>query len=63
MRCASFQRREYSEIEIVQTEKKGFGLRAATDLRKYVRRLHPLILYLILPLTPSRLPPLFAVCA
>ncbi|KAI0063379.1 hypothetical protein BV25DRAFT_424390 [Artomyces pyxidatus] len=28
-----FQRREYSPIEIVQTEKKGFGLRAGQDLR------------------------------
>jgi len=29
-----FQRKEYASIEIVQTEKKGFGLRAAADLRK-----------------------------
>jgi hypothetical protein len=29
-----FQRKEYANIEIVQTEKKGFGLRAGTDLRK-----------------------------
>ncbi|KAH7920227.1 hypothetical protein BV22DRAFT_1040094 [Leucogyrophana mollusca] len=29
-----FQRREYANIEIVQTEKKGFGLRAAADLPK-----------------------------
>jgi [histone H3]-lysine36 N-trimethyltransferase len=31
-----FQRRDYAEIDIVQTEKKGFGLRAATDLCKFV---------------------------
>lgn len=29
-----FQRKEYAPIEIVQTEKKGFGLRAAEDLSK-----------------------------
>lgn len=29
-----FQRREYAPIEIVLTEKKGFGLRAAADLTK-----------------------------
>ncbi|CCM05915.1 uncharacterized protein FIBRA_08153 [Fibroporia radiculosa] len=29
-----FQRKEYAPIEIVQTEKKGFGLRAAQDLHK-----------------------------
>ncbi|KAH7907254.1 hypothetical protein BJ138DRAFT_522413 [Hygrophoropsis aurantiaca] len=29
-----FQRREYANIEIVQTEKKGFGLRAGADLPK-----------------------------
>ncbi|PCH43100.1 SET domain-containing protein [Wolfiporia cocos MD-104 SS10] len=29
-----FQRKEYAAIEIVQTEKKGFGLRAAADLPK-----------------------------
>ncbi|KAI0759666.1 hypothetical protein BC629DRAFT_1295328 [Irpex lacteus] len=29
-----FQRREYAPIDIVQTEKKGFGLRAAENLRK-----------------------------
>ncbi|KAI0070968.1 hypothetical protein K474DRAFT_1712871 [Panus rudis PR-1116 ss-1] len=29
-----FQRKEYAPIEIVQTEKKGFGLRAAQDLPK-----------------------------
>ncbi|KZT68078.1 hypothetical protein DAEQUDRAFT_766652 [Daedalea quercina L-15889] len=29
-----FQRREYAPIEIVQTEMKGFGLRAAEDLPK-----------------------------
>ncbi|KZT58153.1 SET domain-containing protein [Calocera cornea HHB12733] len=27
-----FQRKQYAEIEIVRTEKKGYGLRAATDL-------------------------------
>ncbi|KAF8064009.1 histone methyltransferase [Lyophyllum atratum] len=29
-----FQNREYSDIEIVQTEMKGFGLRAESDLRR-----------------------------
>jgi len=29
-----FQRKEYGAIEIVQTEKKGFGLRAGADLQK-----------------------------
>ncbi|KAH9969992.1 hypothetical protein BGW80DRAFT_1176844 [Lactifluus volemus] len=29
-----FQRQEYAEIDIVQTEKKGFGLRAAEDMIK-----------------------------
>ncbi|KAI0298466.1 hypothetical protein B0F90DRAFT_1818675 [Multifurca ochricompacta] len=29
-----FQRREYANIEIVKTEKKGFGLRAAEDMPK-----------------------------
>ncbi|KAG1732683.1 uncharacterized protein EDB91DRAFT_1302092 [Suillus paluster] len=29
-----FQRKEYAGIEIVQTDKKGFGLRAGTDLSK-----------------------------
>ncbi|OCH90860.1 SET domain-containing protein [Obba rivulosa] len=29
-----FQRKEYADIEIVKTEKKGFGLRAGRDLRK-----------------------------
>ncbi|KAG0706271.1 hypothetical protein DFH29DRAFT_191520 [Suillus ampliporus] len=29
-----FQRKEYADIEIVQTEKKGFGLRAGADLSK-----------------------------
>ncbi|KAI0339087.1 SET domain-containing protein [Trametopsis cervina] len=29
-----FQRKQHAPIEIVQTEKKGFGLRAADDLRK-----------------------------
>ncbi|KZT03301.1 SET domain-containing protein [Laetiporus sulphureus 93-53] len=29
-----FQRRQYAPIEIVQTEKKGYGLRAAQDLPK-----------------------------
>lgn len=39
-KCAShcqnqrFAKREYAELHIVQTEKKGFGLRAATDLNK-----------------------------
>jgi hypothetical protein len=32
-----FQRKEYANIEIVQTEKKGFGLRAGADLRKWVQ--------------------------
>ncbi|TFY70770.1 hypothetical protein EVG20_g2227 [Dentipellis fragilis] len=30
-----FQRRQYPPIEIVQTEKKGFGLRAAQDLPRH----------------------------
>ena len=34
-RLCSFQRRDYAPIEIVQTEMKGFGLRAAADLPKY----------------------------
>ncbi|KAA1474184.1 SET domain-containing protein [Dentipellis sp. KUC8613] len=40
-RCRSFcrnqrfQRRQYAPIEIVQTEKKGFGLRAAGDLPRH----------------------------
>lgn len=29
-----FQRKEYADIEIVQTEKKGFGLRTGADLSK-----------------------------
>lgn len=29
-----FQRKEYGAIDIVMTEKKGFGLRAGTDLPK-----------------------------
>ena len=29
------QRKEYANIEIVKTEMKGFGLRAAADLPKY----------------------------
>jgi hypothetical protein len=29
-----FNRKEYAPIEIVQTEKKGFGLRAQADIRK-----------------------------
>ena len=31
-----FQRQEYAKIDIVQTEKKGFGLRAAEDMLKCV---------------------------
>ena len=31
-----FQRKDYAPIHIVKTEKKGFGLRAAEDLRKCV---------------------------
>lgn len=31
-----FQRKQYAAIEIVQTEKKGFGLRATVDLPKCV---------------------------
>jgi hypothetical protein len=30
----SFQRRETANVEIVQTEKKGFGIRAAEDILK-----------------------------
>jgi len=39
-RCRSFcqnqrfQRRQYAPIEVVQTEKKGFGIRAADDIHK-----------------------------
>lgn len=32
-----FQRKRYAPIEVVQTEKKGFGIRAADDIRKSVR--------------------------
>ena len=32
-----FQRKAYANIEIVLTEKKGYGLRAASDVAKYVR--------------------------
>jgi histone-lysine N-methyltransferase SETD2 len=41
LRC-SFQRKQYADIEIVQTEKKGFGLRAERAFHKYVgcSRLH-----------------------
>jgi hypothetical protein len=31
-----FQRQDYAKIDIVQTEKKGFGLRAAEDMIKCV---------------------------
>ena len=31
-----FQQKQYANIEIVLTEKKGYGLRAETDLAKYV---------------------------
>ena len=31
---ARFQRRQYAPIEIVKTEMKGFGLRAAQDIPK-----------------------------
>lgn len=34
-RCR-FQRKQYADIEIVKTEKKGFGLRAERDLQKCV---------------------------
>lgn len=33
---SSLQRKEYAPIEIVLTEKKGYGLRAEEDLPKYV---------------------------
>ena len=33
----SFQLKQYAPIEIVKTEMKGFGLRAAQDIQKYVR--------------------------
>jgi hypothetical protein len=33
-----FAKKEYAPIEIVQTEKKGFGLRAAANLPKYAVR-------------------------
>lgn len=32
----SMQRKEYANIEIVLTEKKGFGLRAGSDIKKLV---------------------------
>ena len=32
-----FQQRAYAAVDIVQTPKKGFGLRAAADLAAYVR--------------------------
>ena len=31
-----FQKKQYAPIHIVQTEKKGFGLRAAENIAKYV---------------------------
>lgn len=31
-----FQRKQYANLEIVQTEKKGFGLRAGSDLKRQV---------------------------
>jgi hypothetical protein len=31
-----FQRKQYAPIDVVQTEKKGFGIRAADDIRKLV---------------------------
>lgn len=31
-----FQRKQYAPIDIVQTEKKGFGLRAAENLPRFV---------------------------
>lgn len=37
----SFQRKEYANIEIVLTEKKGYGLRAEDDLPKYVLSYSP----------------------
>jgi len=37
-----FQRKQYANIEIVLTEKKGYGLRAEEDMPKYVPRfMHP----------------------
>ena len=33
---ARFQRKQYAPIDIVMTEKKGFGLRAAGNLPKFV---------------------------
>ena len=30
-----FQQKQYANIEIVLTEKKGYGLRAEADLSKY----------------------------
>ncbi|TCD67121.1 histone methyltransferase set2 [Steccherinum ochraceum] len=36
-----FQKREYADIHIVQTEKKGFGLRAGADLPKYAPSIEP----------------------
>ena len=32
-----FSRKQYADIEIVQTEKKGFGIRAGSDLSAYVQ--------------------------
>lgn len=29
-----FQKREYADVEIVQTEKKGFGIRAGSEIQK-----------------------------
>jgi histone-lysine N-methyltransferase SETD2 len=34
MLYARFQRKQYANIEIVLTEKKGYGLRAEEDLPK-----------------------------
>ena len=33
---SSFQRKAYANIEIVLTEKKGYGLRAASEISRYV---------------------------
>jgi len=30
-----FQRREYADIDVIQTEKKGFGIRANTDIARH----------------------------
>lgn len=41
--CFRFQRKLYASFHIVQTEMKGFGLRAAVDLPKSVHSKPPFL--------------------